>query len=79
MKNYQALGNYEDDTHLWVIYRYGEVLLNYAEALNEVADFILIDTGAGISDQVLEFVMASPEVLLVSTPYEAITQIFLQD
>ena len=30
--------------------------------------FILIDTGAGISDQVLEFVMASPEVLLVSTP-----------
>ena len=37
MKNYQALGNYEDDTHLWVIYRYGEVLLNYAEALNEVA------------------------------------------
>ena len=28
---------YEDDTHLWVIYRYGEVLLNYAEALNEVA------------------------------------------
>ena len=37
MKDYQALGNYEDDIHLWVIYRYGEVLLNYAEALNEVA------------------------------------------
>lgn len=36
--------------------------------LNDVADFIIIDTGAGISDQVLEFVMASPEVLLVSTP-----------
>lgn len=36
--------------------------------LNSVADFIIIDTGAGISDQVLEFVMASPEVLLVSTP-----------
>ena len=36
--------------------------------MNELADFILIDTGAGISDQVLEFVMASPEVLLVSTP-----------
>ena len=29
---------------------------------------LVIDTGAGISDQVLEFVMASPEVLLVSTP-----------
>ena len=38
------------------------------DTLNELADFILIDTGAGISDQVLEFVMASPEVLLVSTP-----------
>lgn len=36
--------------------------------LNEMADFIIIDTGAGISDQVLEFVMASPEVLLVTTP-----------
>ncbi len=36
--------------------------------LNELADYILIDTGAGISDQVLEFVMASPEVLLITTP-----------
>lgn len=35
VKDYQSSGNYEDDTHLWVIYRYGEVLLNYAEALNE--------------------------------------------
>ena len=36
--------------------------------LNDMADYILIDTGAGINDQVLEFVMASPEVLLVTTP-----------
>lgn len=36
--------------------------------LNEIADIIIIDTGAGISDQVLEFVIASPEVLLVTTP-----------
>ena len=36
--------------------------------LNEIADIIIIDTGAGISDQVLKFVLASPEVLLVSTP-----------
>ena len=43
-------------------------LVNAVNELNEVADFIIIDTGAGISDQVLEFVMASPEVLLVSTP-----------
>lgn len=43
-------------------------LVNAVNELNELADFIIIDTGAGISDQVLEFVMASPEVLLVSTP-----------
>lgn len=43
-------------------------LVNSINELNEIADFIIIDTGAGISDQVLEFVMASPEVILVSTP-----------
>ncbi|MGN0141332.1 MAG: MinD/ParA family protein [Roseburia sp.] len=36
--------------------------------LDELADVILIDTGAGISDQVLEFVAASQEVLVVTTP-----------
>lgn len=36
--------------------------------LNELADYIIIDTGAGISDHVLEFVIASPEVLLIATP-----------
>lgn len=36
--------------------------------LNEIADVIIIDTGAGVSDQVLEFVLASPEVLFVTTP-----------
>ena len=35
-------------------------IVNSIDTLNELADFILIDTGAGISDQVLEFVMASP-------------------
>ena len=43
-------------------------LVKSINELNDLADFIIIDTGAGISDQVLEFVMASPEVLLVSTP-----------
>ena len=38
------------------------------DALNEIADFIIVDTGAGISNQVLEFVLASPEVILVTTP-----------
>lgn len=43
-------------------------IVSSVNALNELADFIIIDTGAGISDQVLEFVTASPEVLLVATP-----------
>lgn len=43
-------------------------LVKSLNELNDLADFIIIDTGAGISDQVLEFVMASPEVLLVTTP-----------
>lgn len=43
-------------------------LIRSLSELNELADYILIDTGAGISDQVLEFVMASPEVLLITTP-----------
>lgn len=36
--------------------------------LDEMADVIIIDTGAGISNHVLEFVMASQEVILVTTP-----------
>ncbi len=36
--------------------------------LDEMADVILVDTGAGISDPVLEFVIASPEVLVITTP-----------
>lgn len=36
--------------------------------LDEIADVIIIDTGAGITDSVIEFVTASSEVLLVATP-----------
>lgn len=43
-------------------------LVHSLAELDEMADFILIDTGAGIADSVLEFVLASQEVLLVSTP-----------
>lgn len=43
-------------------------LVKCISELNDLADFIIIDTGAGISDQVLEFVLSSPEVLLVTTP-----------
>ena len=36
--------------------------------LDEIADVIIIDTGAGINDSVLEFVTVSSEVLLITTP-----------
>ena len=37
-------------------------------ALDRVADVIVIDTGAGISDTVMDFLVASGEILLVTTP-----------
>lgn len=43
------------------------LIQNLAE-LDLMADVIIIDTGAGISDSVLEFLVASGEVLLVTTP-----------
>ena len=43
-------------------------LVQSLSELDSLADIIIIDTGAGISDSVLEFVTASPEVLLVVTP-----------
>ncbi len=43
-------------------------LVNNLNELDEVTDFIWIDTGAGIANNVMEFVSASPEVLLVLTP-----------
>lgn len=36
--------------------------------LDRLADYIIIDTGAGVSENVLSFVMAADEVLLVTTP-----------
>lgn len=36
--------------------------------LDAIADIIIVDTGAGISDAVLEFLVASGEILLVTTP-----------
>lgn len=36
--------------------------------LDDKADVIIVDTGAGIADSVIEFVGASSEVLLVATP-----------
>lgn len=36
--------------------------------LDNIADVVIIDTGAGISDSVIDLVLASSEVLLVATP-----------
>jgi len=36
--------------------------------LDHIADYILIDTGAGLSDTVMNFVLSAEEVLLVITP-----------
>ncbi len=43
-------------------------LVNSMGELDGLTDFILIDTGAGIANNVMEFVTSSPEVLLVLTP-----------
>ena len=43
-------------------------LVKSINELNNLADYIIIDTGAGISEQVLEFVVTSPEIILVTTP-----------
>lgn len=36
--------------------------------LDSMYDVVIIDTGAGIADSVIEFVLSSPEVILVVTP-----------
>lgn len=42
-------------------------LIHNLKELDQLADIILIDTGAGIQDSVLEFVVASPEILMILT------------
>lgn len=43
------------------------IIQNLAE-LDAIADTVIVDTGAGISDAVLEFLVASGEIILVTTP-----------
>ncbi|MDD5827594.1 MAG: MinD/ParA family protein [Lachnospira sp.] len=43
-------------------------LVNKLSELEGMADVIIIDTGAGMSSSVIEFLMASPETILVTTP-----------
>lgn len=43
------------------------IVQNLAQ-LDSIADIVIVDTGAGISDAVMEFLVASGEILLVTTP-----------
>jgi len=45
-----------------------EIFIKNVSLLDSLCDIILIDTGAGLSDSVMSFVMASDEVLVVATP-----------
>ena len=45
-----------------------DVLIRSLSELGDMADVLLIDTGAGVGANVMDFVLASPEVILVSTP-----------
>lgn len=55
-----TLGNLNLDQVNFLVYKLKE--------LENLADIIIVDTGAGISESVLGFVAASSEVLLVTTP-----------
>jgi flagellar biosynthesis protein FlhG len=42
--------------------------VNNIALLDKITDVVIIDTGAGLSDNVMSFIMAADEVLLVATP-----------
>ncbi len=56
----QELTNLSKDQIIYLIRKLVE--------LDQTVDIIIVDTGAGIADSVLEFVAASSEILLISTP-----------
>ena len=45
-----------------------QVIFNKLAGCDDWADIILVDTGAGVGKNVLDFIMASDEVVLVTTP-----------
>jgi flagellar biosynthesis protein FlhG len=46
---------------------YSNYIIQNLSKLDSIADIIIVDTGAGISDAVLDFLVAGSEILLVST------------
>lgn len=55
-----GLGDLTRDQLVYIVYKLKE--------LEQMADIIIIDTGAGISSSVLDFVIAAPEIIMVTTP-----------
>ncbi len=47
------------------------LLVNVMYQLDSIADIVIIDTGAGISGNVMEMILSSSEILLVATPEPA--------
>ena len=45
-----------------------KILIDSLAQLNDLCDILIIDTGAGISDQVMKFVLNAPDIILVVTP-----------
>ncbi len=45
-----------------------KLLISKLSKLDALFDVVIIDTGAGIADSVLEFVLTSPEIIMVVTP-----------
>lgn len=45
-----------------------DFIVKELKTLGELCDILIVDTGAGVSKSVLKFVLASPEVLLITTP-----------
>ncbi|MBQ9632703.1 MAG: MinD/ParA family protein, partial [Lachnospiraceae bacterium] len=45
-----------------------EALIRSLSQLGMMTDVLIIDTGAGVGSNVMDFVLASPEVVLVTTP-----------
>lgn len=45
-----------------------EIYISQLMKLEDVADIILFDTGAGINDNIIKFILSSNEVILITTP-----------
>ncbi|MDK2932303.1 MAG: flagellar biosynthesis protein FlhG [Clostridiales bacterium] len=45
-----------------------EAIIEKMASLDKIADIVIVDTGAGISENVIRFIYAADEVILVTTP-----------